>query len=114
MMIDHHTTANAQLAQSAQAMGVTLPTDIAPNHRAVMAGLQNLSGAEFDMAYVKQQIGDHAATRDMYEMSGKNAKDKGLKDYTKKATPIVEQHYEQLRTMDMRMAPVATTGRTVQ
>jgi len=108
MMIDQHTAANAQLAQNAQAMGMTLPTGVAPNHQAVMAGMQNLSGTQFDMAYVKQQLGDHAATRDMYETARKDGKDKGAKDYAKKTLPVVEQHYDQLRTMDMRMAPMAT------
>ena len=55
------------------------------------------------MAYVKQQLGDHAATRDMYEMARKNGKEKGVKDYAKKTLPVVEQHYDQLQTMDMRI-----------
>jgi len=108
MMIDHHTAANTQLAQNAQAMGMTLPTGVAPNHQAVMTGMQNLSGTQFDMAYVKQQLGDHAATRDLYEMARKDGKDKGAKDYAKKTLPTVEQHYDQLKTMDMRMSPMAT------
>jgi putative membrane protein len=107
MMIDHHTAANAQLARTAQSMNMALPTDVAPNHKAVMAGLQNLSGTDFDMAYVKQQLGDHAMTRDMYEMNRKNSKDKGLKDYAKSTLPTVEAHYERLKTMDMSMAPTA-------
>ena len=41
-MVDHHTAANAQLAQSAQAAGLTLPTGVAPNHQAVMDGMRRI------------------------------------------------------------------------
>jgi hypothetical protein len=61
------------------------------------------------MAYVKQQLGDHAIARDMYDMNRKNAKDKGLKDYAKQTLPTVEAHYERLRTMDTTLAPTAMT-----
>jgi putative membrane protein len=107
LMIDHHTAANAQLAELARSMNVTLPTTVAPNHRVILQGLRDLSGTEFDMAYVKQQLGDHALARDMYEMNRKNAKDKALKDYAKQTLPTVEAHLERLRTMDTTLAPTA-------
>lgn len=110
MMVDNHGAANAQLAQAASAAGITLPTGVPPNARILMAGMQNISGPEFDMAYVKQQLGDHAATVDMYEMARKEAKDKGAKDYAKKILPVIEQHYQQVKAMDMRMSPAATAA----
>lgn len=109
MMVDHHTRANQELAQMAQQMGMTLPSGVAPNNQILMAGLQNLSGADFDMAYIKQQLGNHAMAVDMYEMADDDAKDRGLKTYAKRNRPIVQQHYEMVRNLDNRMSPAMTT-----
>jgi putative membrane protein len=103
MMIADHTRANAELAQIAQKMGMTMPTELDPHHRAVMDGMSKLSGMEFDMAYVKGQLADHAVTVDMLMMYGKEGKNRDLEAYAKRMRPAVERHYEMARQMDMKM-----------
>jgi putative membrane protein len=107
MMINDHTKANNELAQIAQRMGVTLPKDVAPYHRAAMAGMSRLSGAEFDRAYIKGQLGDHALTLDLLEMQEKSGKDPELRQFASRAKPMVLKHYEMARDLDEKMHAVA-------
>ncbi|MCA1567940.1 MAG: DUF4142 domain-containing protein [Acidobacteria bacterium] len=87
MMIDHHTMANNDLMRMAQMKGMTLPTDVGPHHRAVMDGMSKLSGMEFDMAYVKHQMADHALAVDMYAMHAKSSKDGEVRRMPKRRSP---------------------------
>ncbi|MCA1567936.1 MAG: DUF4142 domain-containing protein [Acidobacteria bacterium] len=98
-----HTKANAELAQIAQKMGMTLPTELDPHHRAVMDGMSKLSGMEFDMAYVKHQMAGHAMMVDMLMMYDKMGKNRDLEAYAEKMRPAVERHYDMVRQMDMKM-----------
>jgi putative membrane protein len=106
-MINDHTRANDELAQIAQRMGVTPPKDIDPFHRAAAAGMSNLSGMEFDVAYVKGQLGDHALMLDILETQEKSGKDPELSRYAARIRPAVASHYEQARQLDDRMSAVA-------
>jgi putative membrane protein len=107
MMIDDHTKANNELAQIAQRMGVTPPKDVAPYHRAAMAGMSRLSGMEFDMAYIKGQLGDHALTLDLLEMQENSGKDPELRQFAARARPVVQKHYEIARELEEKMHTMA-------
>jgi putative membrane protein len=106
MMIDHHTQANADLARMSG--GAPLPSGLDPHHRAVADGMAKLSGMDFDMAYVKGQIADHAMALDLHDMMGDDAKNRDLKAYAKKTEPVVKRHFEQIKAIDMRMAGAMT------
>jgi putative membrane protein len=107
MMINDHTKANNELAQIAQRMGVALPKDVDPYHRAAMAGMSRLSGMEFDMAYVKGQLGDHALTLDLLEMQEKSGKDPELRQFAARTAPVVQKHYEIARELEEKMHTLA-------
>lgn len=107
MMINDHTKANNELAQIAQRMGVALPKDVDPYHRAAMAGMSSLSGMAFDMAYVKGQLGDHALTLDLLEMQEKSGKDPELRQFAARTKPVVQKHYEIARELDEKMHTMA-------
>lgn len=102
MMIDHHTTANADLSRMAN--GMTLPTGLDPHHQAVADGHSKLSGMDFDMAYIKGQLGDHTMTLDMLETYKDKGGNKELKAYAKKTQPVVKEHLGMVKTIDMQMA----------
>ena len=103
-VIKSHTEANKELTEIADRLGITLTTALAPNHQAVIAGMQNLSGDDFDRAYVKQQLGDHAATIDLYKAAGKS-KERDLKFYAKDRLSSIEAHYATLKSLDNRLTP---------
>jgi putative membrane protein len=101
MMIDHHTAANTDLATAAQ--GMTLPAGLDPMHQALADGMEKLSGADFDMAYIKSQKAGHAMTRDMIDMYEDKGDNRNLKGYAKRTEPVVKQHHAVIMNIDARM-----------
>src|SRR5436305_6708764 len=58
-MVDDHTKANDDLKAIAAKEGMTVPESLNPKDQALQSKLQNLSGAEFDRAYMKAMVKDH-------------------------------------------------------
>jgi putative membrane protein len=75
-MIDDHGKSNEQLAQFAKHAGLPLPADLAPDQLEVKQKLSALSGAAFDVEYMRAQVTDHQKTVQLllWEIaSGENA-----------------------------------------
>jgi cytochrome c peroxidase len=51
-----------QLTDFAKQANIPLPNELDPNHKAMRAELEKLSGAEFDKAYMRGQVVDHQKT----------------------------------------------------
>src|SRR3569833_1354847 len=63
MMTNDHSKANARLAALGKANRANLPKASAdPDKLSVKAQLEKLRGADFDVAYMATQIGDHQTT----------------------------------------------------
>src|ERR1044071_100732 len=58
-MVDDHGKANEQLKQLAAEKHVDLPQEPGAKHKATKARLEQLSGTEFDQAYVAEMVKDH-------------------------------------------------------
>lgn len=94
-MIDDHTKAQAELQKMAESKGVTLPTEPDKKHQSMAKKMQDMSGEEFDRAYMKQGgVKDHQKTLKLLQKAQKDAKDPDLKALAAKMTPTVEQHLE--------------------
>lgn len=91
-MIDDHTKANDQLKQIAQQKGVQLPTEMDRHHKSEMNKLNKLSGAEFDKAYLKGEVGDHKKVVSLFEKEAKNGKDADLKQFASQTVPTLQDH----------------------
>jgi putative membrane protein len=66
-MVADHSKANQQLAQLAQAANIPQSRDLDEEHKAMRSRLQRLSGGDFDLAYIRGQIGDHQKTAQLFE-----------------------------------------------
>ena len=84
----------SSLKQMAQAKEVTLPAAAKPKHQTAMKKLQDLSGDEFDRAYMTQMVKDHGETLTLVQKTAKQAKDDELKAAAKKAEPAIRQHLD--------------------
>lgn len=58
-MIDHHTQSNAQISALAQANGISLPSGLAEEASTTLQTLTNLTGPEFDKAYMQHNVTVH-------------------------------------------------------
>jgi putative membrane protein len=99
MMIQEHTQSSQQLSQIAAQMGYTLPTEPSEFQQAVIEQLAQLSGAEFDRAYMEAQANGHDQTAAIYRTEIGQGQAPALKTFAAQILPIVEEHYQVASSM---------------
>ena len=104
MMIMDHTMAEKKLMTAGKDAGSPVEMKLDDPHQAMLTALQGKTGADFDKAYVADQVQAHqdaAALLGDYEKSGDNAK---LKTWAKMTLPKVEMHLKKVQAMSSSMA----------
>ena len=91
-MIADHTKSTADLKKIAAKKGVTLPTDMDAEHKAMAPAMEKLSGKEFEAKYLTQMQTDHQKTANTMAAHEKMTQDADLKAFIGKTLPVVEQH----------------------
>lgn len=93
MLVDHHTKANDELTQLANAKGVELPAAPPRAMRNEVEKLAKKNGDEFDKDFVKSVgIKAHEADIKEFEKAGKDVKDAELKAWATKTLPTLKEH----------------------
>ena len=91
-MIADHTKSTADLKVIAAKKGVTLPTDMDAEHKALAPTMEKLSGKEFETKYMAQMVTDHQKTANTMAAHEKMTQDADLKAFIGKTLPVVTQH----------------------
>ncbi|GGG44623.1 membrane protein [Hymenobacter glacieicola] len=91
-MITDHTKSTADLKPIAQKKGVTLPTDMDAEHKAIAAQMKDLSGKEFETKYMAQMLLDHQKTVNTMVAHKQMTQDADLQGFITKTTPVVQAH----------------------
>jgi uncharacterized surface protein with fasciclin (FAS1) repeats/predicted outer membrane protein len=109
-MIDDHTMAGEELMRLASMKGVALPAQSDAKQMAMMAKMQKLSGAEFDMMYVKEAgVKAHESMEKLYMKESMSGKDADAKAFAAKTLPAVRMHLQMARDMMMSMKGMMTS-----
>lgn len=100
MLVDHHTKANNELVQLANARKVELP---AAPRRALRRDIEKLAkkkGAEFDREFVRK-VGIKAHEKDikLFEKAGRNLEDAELKAFAIRTLPVLRDHLAQAQRL---------------
>lgn len=102
-----HKKANEKLKQIAQERGVDLPSD-ASHDKAMhekkadtkaMSQLQNLSGEQFDRAFMRMQVQHHKKDINSFRKYSKNSMDTDLRQFATATLPTLEQHLQQAQSL---------------
>jgi putative membrane protein len=96
-MVDAHTASNAELMKLASARNVTPPSEPDRTHRNALDRLRKQSSAEFDRAYMKQQVAEHEKAVSLFEKQAKGGRDPELKDFAAKRLPTLREHLKLAR-----------------
>lgn len=99
MMIKDHTMAEKKLTVAAKGDGSPVEMKLDDPHQAMVTALQGKTGADFDKAYVADQIQAHQEAQALlqdYESGGDNAK---LKTWAKETLPKVNMHLKTIQAM---------------
>jgi putative membrane protein len=93
MLVDHHTAANNELVQIANARGVELPAGPPHHLRREVEKIGKHNGADFDRTYVRE-VGIQAHEKDikLFQKARKDVKDAQLKAWVDKTLPVLQQH----------------------
>lgn len=98
-MVDDHSKANTELMTLAASKGMTLPTELDEKHKAQVAKLSALSGAEFDRAYAKMMLSDHNKDVKEFQKQSARASDPDIKAFAAKTLPTLQEHLQMVRTL---------------
>ena len=109
-MVDDHSKANAELMTVATGKGITLPTEIDAKHRAAIAKMARLSGADFDRAYAKDMLSDHNKDVALFKKQAESGTDPDLKAFAAKTLPTLQEHQQMAEAMNSAMNPGAKSS----
>ena len=91
-MITDHTKSTANLKPIAAKAGVTLPTDMDADHKAMAPEFQKLTGKAFEDKYIKQMVADHQKTANTMAAHQQMTKNTALQGFITTTLPVVEGH----------------------
>lgn len=107
-MVEDHSRANNELKQIASQKGITLPAELDPVHREIVNRLSNLSGPDFDRAYMGEMVKDHTRDVSDFEQASLVAQDADLKSFAGKTLPTLREHLEMAQSLHSK---VSTTSK---
>jgi putative membrane protein len=107
MMSEHHAL-RLQGQQLAKKLGVTpappANDPLAPMAQQETSTLQSTpKGAEFDRAYIDQEVTVHKAVKDLLDQAKSSAQNDQLKDLITKAQPVIEKHLDQAESLQKKL-----------
>ena len=102
-MIADHTKSTADLKKIAAKKGVTLPTDMDAEHKALTPTMEKLSGKDFEAKYLAQMDADHQKTANTMMAHEKMTQDADLKAFIGRTLPVVQQHLAMAKKGAMKM-----------
>jgi len=103
-MVDDHSKANDQLKQLASQKQIDLPQEPSAKHKAMMARLQKLSGADFDKAYVSEMLKDHQHDVSAFQQESSSAADPDIKNFASQTLPTLQEHLKQVQSLSSSSA----------
>ncbi|MGA2353710.1 MAG: DUF4142 domain-containing protein [Terriglobales bacterium] len=102
-MVDDHTKANNKLKDVAGSLGVTLPQHLNAQDEATKERLSQLSGDQFDKAYMRDMVKDHKADVAAFRTESNNGRDASIKSFAAQALPTLRDHLKDAQTIEPKV-----------
>jgi putative membrane protein len=102
MMRDHQ-TATGQLSKIAQQKDMKLPTDVPEPSERLQDRLQDVSGKEFDMMYMKHMATAHTKDLSSFRMYSQTGQDAELRNFATTQIPTLQHHMQQAQSILSQM-----------
>jgi putative membrane protein len=94
IMVRDHSLANDELKNIAQMNNIQLPEDMLRKHKEHYDELSELSGAEFDKAYLELMVKDHYEDVRMFREASEFYGNKDVRDWAGKILRTLREHEE--------------------
>jgi putative membrane protein len=99
-MIDDHTKTNEELKQLAAKESIDVPDALDSKRQSRIDKISKLSGADFDRAYIKDQVKDHQNDVREFQAEAQGGNDPGVKGFASKTLPVLEEHLRMVKELD--------------
>ena len=102
MLRDHQKTTGELKGMLPQLQGVSaqqMATSLDRQHQALLEQLQGVQGAEFDRAFVRQQVQSHQAAVDLFRAYAQSGDDARLKQWASQTLPSLEEHLREAQQL---------------
>jgi len=99
MIVTDHTAASNEMKPLAVAAGQTPPTELDQRRKGMIDNLDAASGADFDKAYLTQQVAAHEEAITLHSGYADNGDTAPLKAHAAKVLPKIQAHLERARTL---------------
>lgn len=97
-MVQDHTQMGDQLIKPiAQQLSVKEPKELPKKDRELVAKLQNLSGPQFDDAYIKAMMKDHKDDLNDFKDEAQTTQNPNLKQAAQQGTNVISQHLQMIQ-----------------
>lgn len=96
-MVAGHTRANQELTLLANQRSIPMAKGMEEKHQKKYDKLKEMSGKEFDHAFMEGMVKDHEEAVKLFEHESKDGKDEGIKQWAGQKLPTLKQHLEMAR-----------------
>jgi putative membrane protein len=105
-MVTEHTKANKELAATAQAKDLEVPTAPDMRHKAMMQKFDGQSaGKDFDHEFMQQMVKDHKAVVELFGTAANDESlDADLHALAQKTLPVLQQHMKDAQALETKLA----------
>jgi putative membrane protein len=93
LMVREHSQANEELTGLVKGHDIDVPSTLDAKHQETVTELTAKSGADFDAAYVKQMVEDHAEAVPFFRAAASaNDLSPALANFAYRTVPVLEEH----------------------
>jgi putative membrane protein len=109
--VTDHTQLDQTVQSTAQQLKVSLPSEPTADEQAVVKKLQNLSGAEFDKAWVTAELAGHVQAIQATQTEISQGSEQPVVQLAQDALPVLQAHYDALVALAQTLGvPVPQTS----
>jgi putative membrane protein len=107
-MVDDHSKAGDDLKALASKENIMLPTSLNAKDQALVNRLQNMKGAAFDKAYMRDMVKDHQEDIAEFQKEAASGSDADLKSFATKALPTMQEHLRMAKEASQSVGAVSS------
>lgn len=96
-MVEDHQKANQEIEQLASKEGVQLPMHLTGKHKNKKEKISQLSGKEFDRAYMTYMLRDHSKDVKEFERGAQALRNSQVQQWAEGTLPVLKQHLQKAR-----------------
>ena len=105
-MIQDHEKASQEARQLAAQEGIRLPSQLSMEHQQIQQQLSQLSGKEFDKAYISFMVQDHMKDLGEFQRGAQTLNDPPVREWAQSTLPILMAHLKSAKAIAARIGAV--------